>query len=221
MELENIAVNVYSDNTHKTLIASSTTDYFGMVEFTLDQSSQYSITIGNVPNGYNVSSSYTFNGTNANISLSSSVIKAPLPESLKVGDVMYDITVAAPDGTAYTISELLKTKDMVMLNFWFANCGWCIKEFPYINEAYTQYKDKIEILAVNPFDYDSDITYVKDNYDLTFPMVSCDYSLSLAFGVTGYPTTVIIDKYGVIRSVESGARVYLDYWTSLFDYYTD
>jgi peroxiredoxin len=221
MELSGITVNVYADNTHKVLKDCGTTDDFGMVEFTFDKSNKYSITLGDVPAGYNVSNAYSFNGTNADITLSSSVIKGEMPYSLKEGDVMYDITVEAPDGSTYTISEILKNKDAVMLNFWFATCSWCIKEFPYINEAYAQYKDDIEILAVNPFDSMSDIAYVKNNYGLTFPMVSCDYSLSSTFGVTGYPTTIIIDKYGVIRMVESGARTYLDYWTWLFDQYTN
>lgn len=139
-----------------------------------------------------------------------------MPASLKAGDVMYDVAVTAPDGSTYTISEILKEKNMVMLNFWFSTCYYCLQEFPYINDAYVQYKDKIEVIAVNPFDPMNEIDYIKTNYGLNFPMVSCEYKLATIFGVTGYPTTIIIDQYGVIRQVEVGARIDAEYWEGLF-----
>ena len=221
LPLDDIDVYVYSDSSHEELVIFGTTDLYGEVEFTLKKNNKYSIVLREVPKGYQVSSGYSFSGTNANITLSSSVIKEEINTSLKVGDIMYDITVTAPDGTKYTLSELLKKKDMVVLNFWFATCSWCIKEFPCIDEAYAQYKNYIEVLAVNPFDSMSDITYVKNTYGLTFPMVSCDYALATAFDITGYPTTVVIDKNGVIRMVEAGARTTVDYWEWLFEEYTD
>ena len=221
LPLDDIDVYVYSDSSHEELVIFGTTDLYGEVEFTLKKNNKYSIVLREVPKGYQVSSGYSFSGTCANITLSSSIIKEEINTSLKVGDIMYDITVTAPDGTKYTLSELLKKKDMVVLNFWFATCSWCIKEFPCIDEAYAQYKNYIEVLAVNPFDSMSDITYVKNTYGLTFPMVSCDYALATAFGITGYPTTVVIDKNGVIRMVEAGARTTVDYWEWLFEEYTD
>ena len=221
LALEGVEVYVYSDSSHSNMLQSGTTDYYGAVQFELPKSDNYSVVLGTVPTGYQVDNGYSFSGTSTLILLNSSVVKSALPTSLKVGDVMYDITVTAPDGTTYTISEILKEKDMVVLNFWFANCSWCIKEFPYINEAYLEYKDDIEVLAVNPYDSMSNIDYVKSYYGLNFPMVSCDYELSTTFGVTGYPTTVVIDKYGVIWMVESGARTYLSYWQDLFAWFTD
>ena len=83
-----------------------------------------------------------------------------------------------------------------------------------------KYKDDIEILAVNPFNPMYEIDYVKTSYGLSFPMVSCDYGLATTFGVTGYPTTIIIDEYGVIRMVEPGARIDAEYWEELFAEYS-
>ena len=216
MQFSDITVNVYADNTCKTLKGSAITDSYGTVEFTLNKSNQYRITLGNVPKEYKVASTYSFDGTNAVITLTTAVIKEPLPSSLKEGDIMYDITVTDPSGKTYTLSEILEKKNMVMLNFWYANCGACKMEFPYINDAYLKYKDDIEVLAVNPYDSMSSIDYVQSNYGLKFPMVSCDIQLAKTFGVSGYPTTVIIDKYGVILMVELGARVEAEYWEELF-----
>lgn len=103
------------------MVKSGSTDYYGSVQFELPKNDNYSVVLGPVPTGYQVASSYSFTGTGTVILLSSSVVKGALPASLKVGDVMYDITVTAPDGSTYTISEILKEKNMVVLNFWFAN----------------------------------------------------------------------------------------------------
>lgn len=221
MALSDIDVYIYEDSSLTKFVDCTTTDSVGMAKFSLTKSSKYSIAISGVAKGYDVKTSYSFNGTSANIVLTSSVIKESISgATLSVGDVMHDITVENTDGIEYTISELLMEKDMVMLNFWFANCGYCIQEFPYIDEAYTLYKDEIEILAVNPFDSAANIDYVEETYGMTFPLTICDYSVATAFGVSGYPTTVIIDRYGVICFVEAGGRPYTSHWTTLFEHFT-
>ena len=89
-------------------------------------------------------------------------------------------------------------------------------ELPYVNTAYAKYKDNIEILALNPFDSNNQINFIKGYYRLGFPTASCEYKLATTFGVTSYPTTVIIDKYGVIRQIEVGAITSDKYWDGLF-----
>lgn len=220
MVLEDVGVYVYEDNTHKVLKDYKTPNSSGIAEFSLKKSSNYSIVLKNVPAGYDVKTSYSFDGTTANIELASSVIKGQLPQSLGLGDVMYDVTFTDPNGVKHTISEILKEKDMVVLNFWYANCYYCIQEFPYLDEVYGQYKDSVEVLAINPVDQASNIDYVKDYYGLSFPMTACGWDMPQAFGVTGYPTTVIIDRYGVICMVESGGRPYTWYWEMLFEHFT-
>lgn len=222
MPLSDIRINIYADSTHKVLKGTVTTDNYGMAEIILDKSDNYSAVLSDVPVGYKVADSYKFDGGNLFISLDSSVIKGSMPAGLGVGDVMYDMTVTSPDGTEYTISEILKNKNMVMLNFWFSTCTYCLQEFPYIQSAYDKYKNDIEILAINPYDATaSNVNYIRENYGVTFPLTPCDFSAPTAFGVSGYPTTVIIDKYGVIREVEVGARIYASYWENLFLGYAD
>lgn len=221
LALEGVEVYIYSDSSHSNMLQSGTTDYYGSVQFELTKSDKYSVVLGTVPTGYQVADGYSFSGTSTLILLNSSVVKGEFSTLLTVGDVMYDYTVTAPDGTTYTISEVLKEKNMVILNFWYANCPYCIMEFPYINEAYLSYKDDIEVLAVDPYDSMTSIEYVKTNNNLSFPMTSCDQSLASVFGVTGYPTTVVIDKYGTIWMVEPGARTNLTYWENLFSAFAD
>ena len=221
MALEDIDVYIYADSTKKDLKDFRSTSSNGTAEFELVKSSNYVISLEGVPAGYDVKASYAFSGDTANITLISSIIKGDMPSSLEVGDVMYDMTVKSSDGVEYTLSEILKDKDMVMLNFWFSTCYYCIQEFPHIDQAYGEYADSIEILALNPLgEGDTTIQGVKDDNQLSFPMAGCPYNIATTFGITGYPTTVVIDRYGVICMVEAGGVPNTEYWDMLFAHFT-
>ena len=80
-----------------------------------------------------------------------SLIMDTMPEgtSYVQGDVMYDKTFngmdfkngTAKDGVSMTLSSLLEENDLVVLNFWYSTCSFCLKEFPYLISAYDEYKD--------------------------------------------------------------------------------
>ena len=72
-----------------------------------------------------------------------------------LGETLPDFTVETIDGGTFTLSEALKEKDLVMINLWATWCGPCEREFPYMEEAYELYSDKVEIIAlsVEPDDY--------------------------------------------------------------------
>ena len=111
-----------------------------------------------------------------------------------------------------------------MLNYWFIACGWCEIEFPEINSAYNTYKDKVAVFGMNnSSDTQDEIRDYGEDNNLDFPLVKINQKgLNLAnFGATGCPTTVMIDRYGVIVSIHSGAvceYVYgiTDSWNRIF-----
>lgn len=141
-------------------------------------------------------------------------------KTLRVGDRMYDITVTDTDGNAITLSRLLQDKEMVVLNFWFINCSFCIKEFPVMSDFYGKYGDRVGMVALNPIDgaVNTD-QFRKDNADLLFPMAVCPYAWAQAFGITAYPTSVVIDKQGIIRKIHVGALVKESDWVGLYNQY--
>ena len=140
MVMSEIDVYVYSG---EELQDYAKTNAEGKISFNLPEYDKYSITLSGVPKGYDVAESYAFDGKSADITLTSAVIadEELSTVSLKTGDVMRDFTVATPDGTSITLSEVLKEKKMVMLNFWYTTCSWCLEEFPLMNELYGEYKD--------------------------------------------------------------------------------
>lgn len=224
MVLNGLSVYIYTDEDLNNMVDYGEPDDNGTVSFDLESGVDYYITIEGAPKGYDVKKYYTFNGTSAVIILTSSVITSqPLSEvsSLKPGDVMHDFEVLLPSGDKFKLSDVLKEKDMVLINFWYTTCSWCIKEFPFMEEAYQMYKDDIEIIGLNHVDGSNDaVAGFQASNQLSFPMAACPAGWFNIFGTQGAPTSIVIDRYGVICHIEEGALTSLRPFTSLFDYFT-
>ncbi len=172
---------------------------------------------------------------------------AELGHTYTVGDLMYDFTLYDTENNELVLYELLSEYKVVILNFWFTTCSYCTYEFPAMVEAYEStytnalgetinYKDDVAIIAVNPKiagngDTLTGIANYKESNGITFN-VALDYdfdesnqtfepALTSMFGVQGYPTTVIVDRYGLIAQIEEGAQTSPDKWTQTFDKYID
>lgn len=223
MKMSDVSVYIYADDSLDDLDGYSATDAEGKVTFSLAKSDKYRIVLSDIPDGYDVKESYPFEGNNAKIVLTSHVIEESNPNaSYKLGDVMYDFTVNTMDGKAFKLSEVLKEKDAVVINFWYTTCSWCATEFPYMDSAYQKYKDDIEIVAVNPYTNDTNeaIRLFMSEYGLSFPVAKDTANLANSFGVTSYPTSVFIDRYGVICMIEPGAIVSEKPFLYIFDHFT-
>ena len=222
MPLASADVYIYADNTLADMVQYGETDENGDISFQMAENSNYAIVVSGLPKGYDVAASYSFSGNSANIKLKSAVIQGEnlAGATLGLGDVMYDFSVMTPEGETITLANMLEEKEMVLLNFWYTTCTWCVAEFPYMQQAYEQYSDKVGIIAVNPFEEDNAIASFQAQYGLTFPMAKCPASWSATFNVSGYPTSVMIDRYGVICLIEAGGITSLRPFISLFDHFT-
>ena len=235
MPLEGVMVYIHNGEGYSVCTAPAETDENGQATFKLATSDAYTVQVDGVPKGYNVREGLTkddryplqANGTVITLS-SAPITTGGFESSYELGDVMYDFTLTDVNGNSYKLSEMLKTKDMVMLNFWYVECSNCFYEFPYVNTVYEAYKDDIEILAINdyPNDSEADVKAYPTDYlgeDLQMPLFKVgntndDLTLS-KFPSEGYPTTVIIDRYGVITMIEVGAVLGESKWKNIFDYF--
>ncbi len=151
--------------------------------------------------------------------LSSFAIAEEEPAYYWLGDKMEDFTVTMSDGKEMTLSKLLETKELVILNFWATWCGPCQAEFPFMEEAYLKYQDKVEIIAlsVEPTDTNDVIESFKADLGLSaLPLGQDATGLSSNFYFDGIPTSVAIDRYGVICWQESGSITSTDKFERLF-----
>lgn len=224
MIMSGLDVYVYKDDTLVDMVNYGQTDASGMVSFQLPKAEGYAMELRGVPKGYDVQKSYPLSDSTTSVTLTSALIadESLSGATLGLGDVMYDFSITTPAGETLTLSEILQEKEMVMLNFWFSTCGPCANEFPYMEEAYQMYKDKIEIIAMSPSYYDSNssVAAYQESMKLSFPMAVCNDTWPTTFGVTGFPTSIVIDRYGVICLIEAGSVTSLNPFESVFRYFT-
>lgn len=205
--LKDISIYVYEDGSLQNLIAVGTTDADGKMMFTYQGGTTYVAVLGGVPAGYGVESSYPITNEMTQIVLSAQMVEGDLNTAkYKLGDMMQDFTFTAADGAEYKLSDLLDGKRTVVLNFWKLDHNPCKMELPFWQEAYTEYADRAMVLGMNPIDSDNaEIAAFAQEQGLTFPVGSCDPKWENAMNVFGYPTTVVIDRFGMITLVNGAA----------------
>lgn len=140
------------------------------------------------------------------------------------GQIMRDFVFTDCIGQTYKLSDLFATggKKAVMLNFWYSACGPCGSEFPAVQKAY-QSRNDIEILAIcstHQGDTNTSVKDYKEQRKLTFPMGIDTIGITRNFSVQNFPTTIIIDRYGLIAYKDEGAITDESKWTALFNDFT-
>ena len=217
--LENVGIFIYADEFKSDLITYARTDSNGTMRFTAKEGS-YAAFLNDVPAGYTVQKHYEITQPATDIVLDVAFRQPTTSTVIKLGDVMCEMSVKSTNGQTYTISELLREKRMVMLNFWYLDCPFCIEEFPYLQAAYEKYQDDVAVLAVNPVDKDVNaISHCWKDLGLTFPMAAVDSKWASIMNVQSYPTSIVIDRYGTVCLV-TGTAPSAEVFEKIFAYYT-
>lgn len=232
--LSGVSVFVHEDGSGKDYNVCTppvATDSEGKAVFSLEVGKLYSAALLNVSQKYvnksgkTRSDRFVIDSTETTISLE--INENYIPARYNLGDIMLNFTLTDIDGNEYELYKLLEEKKAVVLNFWFYGCGPCQSEFPALNTAYNNYKNDIEILAINDHPQES-LSLVK-NYEkdkgltLDMPLIRGTYGsrVSLSrFDSDGYPTTIVIDRYGKICFIHVGAVTSVSQWNKLFAYFT-
>lgn len=89
---------------------------------------------------------------------------------------------------------------VVVLNFWATWCGPCRVETPELQAFQTQAGDQVTIIGVNVREPPSVIEPFVNSYALTYPIVLDEAGAATgAYRVTGLPTSVFVDRSGIVR----------------------
>lgn len=218
----------YEDGAIGEIVNYAATGKDGKVTVKLPEKGSFAAKIDlGLPEGYDAQSFYPLVSNDLKIEISSSVIPNTSLSgvSYTTGSVMRDFSVETTTGETFTLSEVLKEKKAVLINFWFSTCGPCVNEFPLMVEAYEKYKDDLAIIALNPpetqaQDTIEDIRQFQNVYGLTFDVAQDVDGLNRAFGVTGFPTSIMVDRYGVVTMMETGGITSQRVFDVIFDYFT-
>lgn len=205
MALEGVGVYIYADANKKELVSYAKTNATGAVAFTETIPAGSVVVLEDVPAGYIVAENYPVTAAEVAITLPSQLLQEMT--QIQLGGIMFDFTVTDTDGTEHTLSELLKEKKAVALNLWYTHCEPCKMEFPYLQQAFDAYSNDLALLALDPVadDDDAAIAAFKTANNLTFPMAKCDAKWAELVDGIAYPTTIIIDRYGMISLIHVGS----------------
>ena len=109
------------------------------------------------------------------------------------------------EGETVSLSDLRGKP--VMLNFWATWCPPCREEMPFIQQVYEQWSDKgLVVLAINLGESSAKVKEFMQSYGLSFPvLLDTKEDVAQKYNIRGIPTTVFIDKNGIIQVRITGA----------------
>jgi len=132
------------------------------------------------------------------------LVEAPIADHLAP-----DFTLNTPIGESVSLTDLVDRQGdggrPVVLNFWASWCGPCRVETPELQNASLKYGNRVAILGINQGESAQTITEFGLSYGLSYPLlIDQDNTVNQEYGISGLPTTVFIDRKGVVREVFIG-----------------
>jgi peroxiredoxin len=110
---------------------------------------------------------------------------------------------------------------VVLINLWASWCGPCQAEMPVIEKVYQSERHRgLAVLAVNTTfqDSDSSARAFARRFGLTFPILfDRDGTVSKTYLLHALPTTFIVDRRGIIRTVVLGGPMAEGFLRSAID----
>ncbi len=131
---------------------------------------------------------------------------APVAIGTNVGLIPPAVSLQTLKGDTLALSSL-KGK-VVLVNFWATWCGPCLMEMPSMQRLYQTFRnDDFEILAISgDFEGASVVKPYVDRLRLSFPiLLDPQLEVNDLFKVTGIPTSILIDRDGIITHKFFGA----------------
>ena len=110
-----------------------------------------------------------------------------------------NFTLKTLDGQEITLSQL--RGKVVLLDFWATWCAPCRESIPHLVQLHKSYQQSgLEVVGMNVDrgDVDTVRRFVK-SMDIPYPVVIASDELQRNYGISGLPTTILIDKEGHIR----------------------
>ena len=141
-------------------------------------------------------------------------VEEMLAEQKKEEERKAEVASGKTEAPGFTLPDLSGKKvslsdfrgKWVVLDFWGSWCGWCIKGFPALKKAYTEYGDKIVVIGIGCNEPEADWKAGVKKYEL--PWINLyngdDRSLYEAYNITGFPTKAIISPEGRLVDLTTG-----------------
>lgn len=121
------------------------------------------------------------------------------------GKIAPDFSKTTLDGKPFNL-ENLRGK-FIVLDFWGSWCGPCMLGVPKMKEYYNRYKTQVEFVGIACNDTETDWKKAIENNQMNWTQIRNDKSntdISMLYGISIYPTKIIINRKGEIISKFEG-----------------
>jgi thiol-disulfide isomerase/thioredoxin len=125
---------------------------------------------------------------------------------VSIGTLIGDFTL--PDYKPLAIDSISLHQyagKVVLLDFWFKSCGPCMAAMPHYNTLQSKYgKDGFRLLTINIEDGEEDMKFFYNKYQPTYKMLFKGDILFEKLGLSGCPSSVLLDRAGRVTEVFHG-----------------
>ena len=121
-----------------------------------------------------------------------------------IGKSVGDFTLLDLSGNSIQLSDY--EGKTVLINSWATWCPPCRAEMPDLENYYQLHRDDgFEILAINAGETQEQAAAFVNFTSLSFPvLLDPDFHVLEGLGISGYPTSILIDADGIVKYIHIG-----------------
>ena len=134
--------------------------------------------------------------------------------NLAQSEVKSRAVLSALIGTAFPVKELtllqgnsMQQADLEgkpsLVNFWFTHCAPCLDEIPVFNQLVKEHQNAFHFLAIS-FEKASTVERFLNKQPFDFEHAIDAKAFIDSLQLSAYPTTLLLDRNGIIREVRGG-----------------
>jgi cytochrome c biogenesis protein CcmG, thiol:disulfide interchange protein DsbE len=126
--------------------------------------------------------------------------KGKVTASMPIGEIPLNVVLEDLAGKNVAIPADAKG-NVVFIHFWVSSCSYCVKEMCTLESFYRKHRaEGVIAFSVNAGEDKGNAKRYIADLNISYPiLLDPDLSVARSYGVSGVPTTYILDRQGALR----------------------